>query len=196
MPEVLDVDGIPFDVAEASRPVKDFGEFHAEHRRRLIGLVRYVLKERGHETAIDPEDVVQDTLELAVRNWPRIGRMDKPDKYLRKVAAKRAERALEKSFREISTSDEFMNLLTEWTLGWEQSPDMTSSTALHELLEGTSLTLRQSQVFVMTVEGWTDSEIGELLDMTPATVRSHRRNVKKYFAQEHPDELKERLGVR
>ncbi|MEW2267488.1 RNA polymerase sigma factor [Streptomyces sp. NPDC047853] len=180
------VDGIPFEWVK-DLPVMDFDEFHAEHRARLVALVRKVLRECWYDVSIDPEDVVQDTMEMAVRNWPRIGRMMHPDRYLRRVAAKRALRAMEKSAREVSTSTEGFLTMFEGSLtsGAERSPEqMVAADLVRDVL--ISLPHRQAQVLLLTADGWSDSEIGKSLGISAGTVRSHRRHVRKVFTQRLP----------
>ncbi|MEV6179979.1 sigma-70 family RNA polymerase sigma factor [Streptomyces sp. NPDC052015] len=184
--EYGDVDGIPFEWVKGM-PVMNFDEFHAEHRTRLIALVRKILRECWYDVSIDPEDIVQDTMEMAVRNWPRIGRMMHPDRYLRRVAAKRALRAMEKSVREVSTSTEGFLTLFEGSLtsGIERSPEqMVAADLVRDVLK--SLPHRQAQVLLLTADGWSDSEIGQSLGISPGTVRSHRRHVRKVFAERLP----------
>jgi RNA polymerase sigma-70 factor (ECF subfamily) len=186
-PQYGDVDGIPFVDIEDWVPLRPFAEFYAEHRPRLIALVRKVLREHWFSIDIDPEDIVQDTMEMAVRNWPRIGRMRSPDGYLRRVAAKRAVRAMKKSAREVSTSVEGLMTYFEGSLaaGAERSPEeMVVADLVRDVLK--VLPHRQAQVLLLTADGWSDSQIGESLHMRPATVRSHRRHVKKVFTQRLP----------
>ncbi|MFD3622325.1 RNA polymerase sigma factor [Streptomyces sp. NPDC058676] len=116
--------------------------------------------------------------------------MAHPDKYLRRVAAKLALRAMEKSSREVSTSAEgFLTLFdSSLTAGSERSPEeMVTADLVRDILK--SLPRRQAQVLLLTADGWSDSAIGKSLDMAPATVRSHRRHVKKIFAERLPSDL-------
>jgi RNA polymerase sigma factor (sigma-70 family) len=186
-----DVDGFPFEEALCV-PLVDFDTFYEEHRPRLVALVRKVVLEHWHDITIDPEDVVQDTMELAVREWPRIGRMTSPDGYLRRVAAKRAMRAMKKSAREVSTSTEGFLAHYDWLLMSARSPDeMGAVDLVSEVLS--TLPHRQAQVLLLTADGWSDSHIGAKLDITPATVRSHRRHVKNLFTQRLASDRWQRL---
>lgn len=181
--EYGDVDGVPFADAEEWIPLKDFDEFYREHRWRLIALVLKVMREYGYEAPIDPEDILQDTMELAVRDWPRIGRMAHPDKYLRTVASRGVHRAMKKSSREVPTSTEGLLTSFEGSLaaGVERSAeDVVVALLLNDALK--SLPHRQAQVLLLTADGWSDSEIGEILNIAPATVRSNRRHVRKIVA--------------
>jgi RNA polymerase sigma factor (sigma-70 family) len=169
-------------------PLRDFEQFHAEHRRRLISFVGMILRARRIST-IDAEDVVQDAFEVVFRKWDSVGRMDHPDKYLRRVAANRAQRLMDKASREVANPMEpgFLEL-TEWALGWERSPqEMLTADALQQLLK--SLPQRQAQVLLLTADGWSDSQIGELLHLSPATVRSHRRHLQKSCRRKVKQEL-------
>lgn len=159
-------------------PLADFETFHAEHRRRLIAFVRVILRSRG-TSVLDAEDIVQDAFEVVYRKWDEVGCMAHPDKYLRVVAARRALRLMDRAHREVANPMEpgFLEL-TEWALGWERTPqEMLTADALQQLLK--SLPQRQAQVLLLTADGWSDSQIGELLHLSSATVRSHRRHLQK-----------------
>ncbi|MFI0980868.1 RNA polymerase sigma factor [Streptomyces sp. NPDC021093] len=177
-----DVDGFPFELVEEHLGVQDFQEFCTEHRGRLIGLVRKVFRDSWFEVCLDPEDVVQDTMELAWFNWPRIGRMAHPDRYLRRVAAKKALRAMEKAGREVFVPvegflDSFEGMFRS-AFGWSPE-DLAAADRIRDVLAG--LPQRQAQVLLLTADGWSDSQVGNVLGLSPATVRSHRRHMKKFL---------------
>ncbi|GHI04637.1 hypothetical protein AQI88_29575 [Streptomyces cellostaticus] len=157
--------------------LRDFEEFHKEHRKWLITFVRRLVTARG--ASVDPEDVVQDALEVVFRKWDKVGRMANPRGYLWKVTYNRAHRLMYKASREVANPMKAGFLeLTGWALGWERSPqEVIMADALRLLLQ--SLPQRQVQVLLLTADGWTDSQIGKVLDLSPATVRSHRRHLQR-----------------
>lgn len=176
-------------------PLRDFEEFHKEHRAGLLRYVRARLRARG-VTAVDAEDIVQDAFEVVFRKWDNVGRWGFADRYLRRVAVNRAKRLMERASREVANPmDPGFLELTQWELGWECSPqEMVMADVLTQLLK--SLPLRQAQVLLLTADGWTDSQVGELLALSPATVRSHRRHLQnscRRKVEQEPDRWSELL---
>ncbi|MFH8993106.1 LuxR C-terminal-related transcriptional regulator [Streptomyces sp. NPDC017940] len=45
---------------------------------------------------------------------------------------------------------------------------------------------RQAQVLLLTADGWSDSQIGDQLGLSAATVRSHRRHMEKFCSERFP----------
>ncbi|MGW2749116.1 RNA polymerase sigma factor [Streptomyces sp. NPDC001450] len=166
---------------DAMCPLADFEEFHKAHRKWLIMFVRRLVTSRG--ASVDAEDVVQDAFEVVFRKWDKVGRMLSPRGYLWRVTYNRAQRLMYKASREVANPMEAGFLeLTGCALGWERSPqEMVMGDAVSQLLQ--SLPQRQAQVLLLTADGWTDSQIGKALDLSPATVRSHRRHLQKNCRQ-------------
>ncbi|MGV9503622.1 RNA polymerase sigma factor [Streptomyces sp. NPDC003642] len=184
--EYGDVDGVPFEWVEDLVP-QDLATFFAEHRPRLKALVRKVFNDCWYQVHLDPEDIVQDTMETAVKNWPRIGRMTHPDRYLRKVAAKKALRAAEKAHREVSVSAEgFLSLFDEVLIGHtSRTPEgMAAAARIRDVLA--LLPTRQAQVLLLSADGWTSLQIARALHVQEATVRSNRRHAKKFILERLP----------
>ncbi|MCX4617955.1 sigma factor-like helix-turn-helix DNA-binding protein [Streptomyces mirabilis] len=170
------VDGIPFEIAVETIPLKDFDAFYTDQKRRLPALVRKVFRGRSFDGGIDPEDVVQDALVVAACDWERIGRMADPGKYVRTVAANRAERVVDKARREAWLFvDDFESLIK----GMVSVEETVSADLVRDLLA--RLPHRRAQVLYFTADGWTDTQIGEQLGIAPATVRAHRHQVRKVF---------------
>lgn len=175
----------------------DFESFHERYRTWLTRFVRRLVTARG--AGVDVEDVVQDAFEVVFRKWDKVGRMKNPRGYLWRVTYNRAQRLMDRASREVANPMESGFLeLTEWALGWERSPqEMVMADVLGQLLK--SLPRRQAQVLLLTADGWTDSQIGHALDLSPATVRSHRRHLQKNCRQKVEQESStwsEILGTR
>jgi RNA polymerase sigma factor (sigma-70 family) len=187
------VDGIPFEIAVRTIPLKDFDAFYTDQHRRLPALVRKIFRGRNFDGGIDPEDVVQDALVVAACDWERIGRMADPGKYVRTVAANRAERVIEKARREGQLFvDDFENLIR----GVASIEQTVTAELVRDVLS--ALPRRRAQVLFLTADGWTDTEIGEELGIAPATVRAHRHQVRKVFADRLRKagwDLDEALGI-
>lgn len=172
------VDGIPFAIAVETIPLKDFDAFYTDQKKRLPALVRKVFRGRGFDGGVDPEDVVQDALVVAARDWERIGRMADPGKYVRTVAANRAERVIEKARREACLFvDDFESIIK----GMVSVEETVSAELVRDVLA--SFPRRRAQVLFLTADGWTDTQIGEKLGIAAATVRVHRHQMRKILME-------------
>jgi RNA polymerase sigma-70 factor (sigma-E family) len=112
------------------------------------------------------EDVVQDVAIKAQRNWARIGGLDNPEAYLRRMA---------------------VNEYLSWRRKWSRyvpiaevdngtSPDHADRTADRDQLLGELAKLPRRQRAVLVLRyfgGLTDAEIAETIGCSPGTVRAH-----------------------
>src|SRR5262249_50643878 len=143
--------------------VGDHAEFEAFYRAELGRLVAFLLY-HGASLA-EGADVAQDAMAQAFRNWHRI---ESPRAWVRKVAGRAFVRRLA-AVEETPTEDvpEPTPLL--------QSPSPTEEwEQRHEILRLLrSLPARQRQVMAWTFDGYTPTEIAEILGMEPAAVRQN-----------------------
>ncbi|MGW6277897.1 SigE family RNA polymerase sigma factor [Kribbella sp. NPDC055071] len=112
------------------------------------------------------EDVVQDVAIKAQRSWDRIGGMDNPDAYLRRM-----------------TVNEYLSWRRKWSrivpiaeIDTGAAPDHADRTADRDQLIGelAKLPRRQRAVLVLRYYGGlTDHEIAETIGCSPGTVRAH-----------------------
>ncbi|HEV2783146.1 MAG TPA: SigE family RNA polymerase sigma factor [Actinophytocola sp.] len=144
----------------------DFDEFL---RAQLPGLVRYagVLTADSHLA----QDLTQDALVRAHARWSRIGRLDRPDLYLRRMITNGylswRRRWSVRSIQPMADA----GLLEEAT-----TPDPAAALADRDLVATllATLTRRQRAVLVLRFyEGRSDEEIAAILGCTAGTVRSH-----------------------
>jgi RNA polymerase sigma-70 factor (sigma-E family) len=144
----------------------DFDEFL---REQLSSLVRFagVLTADTHLA----QDLTQDALVRAHARWSRIGRMDRPDLYLRRMITNGylswRRRWAVRSIRTVADTD----LLSHAT-----APDhairLADQDQVGALLK--LLSRRQRAVLVLRFyEGRTDDEIATILGCSAGTVRSH-----------------------
>jgi RNA polymerase sigma-70 factor (sigma-E family) len=144
----------------------DFDEFL---REQLPGLVRFagVLTADSHLA----QDLTQDALVRAHARWSRIGRMDRPDLYLRRMITNGYLSWRRRwSVRSIQPTAD-VGLFSPAT-----APDHAAALADRDLVATllAGLSRRQRAVLVLRFyEGRTDSEIAEILGCSDGTVRSH-----------------------
>jgi RNA polymerase sigma-70 factor (sigma-E family) len=141
-----------------------FDEFAAGY---LPGLLRFAAVLTGDRASA--EDVVQDVLVRAHARWNRIGALDRPEFYVRKMvlneflSARRRQRlfVLGGSAADVDT---------------RTAPDWAASHADRDALlaELARLPARQRAVIVLRYyEGLPDAEIADLLGVAPTTVRGY-----------------------
>jgi RNA polymerase sigma-70 factor (sigma-E family) len=141
-----------------------FDEFAAGY---LPGLLRFAAVLTGDRASA--EDVVQDVLVRAHARWRRIGALDRPDFYVRKMvlneflSTRRRQRrlVLGGSAAEVDT---------------RTAPDWADGHADRAVLlaELARLPARQRAVMVLRYyEGLPDADIAELLGVAPVTVRGY-----------------------
>ncbi len=140
-----------------------FEEFAA---RQLPALLAFATVLTDQPALAD--DLAQDVLIRANARWGRIGGMDRPDLYLRKMILNEYFSWRRRSWRLIPVGDAVAPR--------DATPDHAVEVAEHQamLTEIGKLSKRQRAVVVLRYyEDRTDQEIAELLGCTPSTVRAH-----------------------
>ena len=133
---------------------------------RLPALLRFAAVLTGDRAIA--EDVAQEALIRAYARWDRIGAMDRPDLYVRKMVLNEFLSWRRRSWRQIPAGDAVARDAAE--------PDHASGHAERDALlaEVAKLPARQRAVIVLRYyEGCTDAEIAGLLGCRPATVRAY-----------------------
>jgi RNA polymerase sigma-70 factor (sigma-E family) len=141
----------------------EFEEFAAA---RLPALLRHALALTGERALA--EDVVQEVLIRAQARWVRIGRMDQPEAYVRRM---------------------IVNEYLSWRRRWARvlpsesvspppadGPDHATAHADREALRAELARLPRQQRAVLVLryyEGLSDAEIAEVLGCTRGTVRGY-----------------------
>jgi RNA polymerase sigma-70 factor (ECF subfamily) len=149
--------------------VTAFSEWIEAHWLRLVGFARSTVGD------IDAEDIVQDSLVIA---WSKISSLRIPEAFhswlLRIIfrACLRRRRRLSRFFS--------LAVLKE-----SEHPKQSSQTDSVDVEQVLALLApRQRAVMHLTfLEGMSDSEIGAALDITAASVRSHRRRAREALRQ-------------
>jgi RNA polymerase sigma-70 factor (ECF subfamily) len=146
----------------------DVGAFSAVVERKWVGLVRFARSVLGD---VDAEDVVQESLVMA---WEKLSSLREPaafSAWVLRIVARGCIRSARSSTRMSSLAS---------------APDRidpgsarrTESFHVERILA--LLPPRQRAVMHLTViEGMSDSEIGNALGITAASVRSHRRRARE-----------------
>lgn len=141
-----------------------FGHLIEKDWDRLVGLSRSII---GH---LRCEDIVQEALLIA---WQKLPQLEQPasfSSWLRKIVVRQCLRRSRRKIWQVPLA------VLRDRPGLSRNPE--SELDVEYLLK--SLAPRQRAVFYLTaIEGMTDSEIGELLDITAASVRSHRRRARQ-----------------
>jgi len=142
----------------------NFEEFAAT---RMPGVLRFAAILAG-ERAI-AEDLAQEVLIRTYSRWDRIGGLDRPELYVRKMMLNEFLSWRRRSWRQIPAGDRTLELVSA-------APDHAAEHTEREALlaELRKLPRRQRAVLVLRYyEDRDDTEIAELLGCSPGTVRSH-----------------------
>jgi RNA polymerase sigma factor (sigma-70 family) len=152
----------------------EFEHVFAEAYHRVVGLVTAVT---GDESLA--EDAAQEAFARAYQRWNRVGRLDRPDLWIARVASRiaidgwrkrRRETALEGTDRG-HLSDDVQRLWVRWQL--ERLSPMQRATVLLHCWEGRPV-----------------AEVATLLGRSQATVRTHlllgRRRFRGFVREEAP----------
>jgi RNA polymerase sigma-70 factor (sigma-E family) len=135
-------------------------------RSRLPALLAFATVLTGQRTTA--EDLAQEVLLRAHARWDRIGQLDRPDFYVRKMLLNEFLSWRRRSVRLVPAGDR--------DLSAADVPDHAAGYAEHAamLAEIARLPKRQRAVLVLRYyEDRSDREIAELLGCTPSSVRSY-----------------------
>jgi RNA polymerase sigma-70 factor (sigma-E family) len=141
-----------------------FEEFAAT---RMPGVLRFAAVLTGD--LADAEDLAQEVLTRAYSRWDRIGGLDRPDLYVRKMILNEYLSWRRRSARQIPVG---AGSLEPASAVSDHAEQYIEREAL--LAELGKLSRRQRAVLVLRYyEDRGDAEIAELLGCSPGTVRSH-----------------------
>ena len=141
-----------------------FEEFAAT---RMPGVLRFAAVLTGD--LADAEDLAQEVLTRAYSRWDRIGGLDRPDLYVRKMILNEYLSWRRRSARQIPVG---AGTLEPASAASDHAQQYIEHEAL--LAELGKLPRRQQAVLVLRYfEDRGDAEIAELLGCSPGTVRSH-----------------------
>lgn len=136
--------------------------------KRIADLQRFVRSQCADTVLAD--EVVQDTLVVALTAWDKVGTFKNPMGWIIKTARNVLKRAFVRASvqrrrtLEIVVNEPFHEPMNE----------ADAQLVLFSLMS--QLSPRQSEVICLYWLGYTDPEIARLLEITPSTVQYHREN--------------------
>lgn len=145
----------------------DFEQFVATH---LPGLIRYAVILAGERELA--QDVVQDALIRANDRWRRIGAMERPEHYVRRMITTEYLSWRRRHARRAAVLNRWAAVLSPGSVV-DHAEGMVQRSALNQQLA--LLPAKQRAVLVLDYyEALTDPEIAEVLGCSQATVRVYR----------------------
>lgn len=155
---------------------EDFDAFYQREYSGVFGLGIALSGRR--ETA---EELAQDAFLAAFRDWERVGRLQKPEAWVRRAVANRSV----STFRRLRTEAKYRFRLTEPEAA-DASADVPAGVDVWN--EVRRLPVRQAQVIALTYfADLSRAEVAETLQCSEDTVKTHLRRARKT--------LSERLGA-
>jgi RNA polymerase sigma-70 factor (sigma-E family) len=145
----------------------DFEQFVAA---RLPALIRYTTMLANDRDLA--QDVVQEVLVRAHARWRRIGAMDRPEHYVKRMLTTEYLSWRRRRDRRASTLSRWGAVLVQPDVA-DHADGTVARSALNQQL--VALPAKQRAVLVLDFyEGLPDDEIAELLGCSPASVRTYR----------------------
>lgn len=153
--------------------VETFESFYARQRRPLVGLAYAASGSR-----LGAEDIAQDALVAAYRDWERICRLEAPEAWVRRIVLNRATSAYRRRLAELKALGRLAGR-GETGLFPEVTGEIDRMWA-----EVRRLPRRQVQVIALRhVDRLTLDEIAEVLGCSKATVNTHLRRARATLAR-------------
>lgn len=127
------------------------------------------------------EDLVQDVLAGAFARWPKIMRAERPDAYVRRMLIN----ANTSWWRRRSSREVSVSRVVDRPASGDLGADAVERDAMRRLIM--RLPQRQRAVLVLRYyEDLDDAAIAEILDCSPATVRTHAMRALATLRERHP----------
>jgi len=155
-----------------------FEDFFRREYRSVLGLAVALSGDRWAA-----EDLTQEAFTAAERKWTRIGSLDRPQAWVRRVVA---NKSVSRWRRQTAEARALLRMPDQQN----PHPDPQLSVETVEVWTVVrSLSKRQAQVLALTyLEGLSTNEVGEVLGCSAATVKTHLQRGRAALA--------ERLGVK
>lgn len=159
--------------SDENRLVESFDSFFRREYRPVLGLAIVLGGDRWMA-----EDLVQEAFVAAERNWDRVGRMDNPEAWLRRVVANKSV----SWFRRRSAEARALSRMPARG-NPESDPELSVQSA--EVWRAVrKLSRRQSQVVALTyLDDLSPEEIGTILGCSAGTVKTHLRRGRAALAR-------------
>jgi RNA polymerase sigma-70 factor (sigma-E family) len=167
-------------IRETQDPVRELGPgtFEAYVAARGAALLRFAALLTGDRHRA--EDLVQDALAKAYLRWGRIRRADQPDVYVRRVLVNGS-----RAFWRRSTNHELpVDRTADRAAPGDVSAESAERDAVRRMIA--QLPHRQRAVLVLRYyEDLDDATIAEILECSPATVRTHAMRALQRLREAH-----------
>lgn len=142
---------------------ESFDDFFRREYRPALGLAIALSRNRWAA-----EDLTQEAFAAASRKWARVGVLDQPGAWVRRVVVNKAVSRWRRQTAEASA-------LRRMPQQDNPGPEPEMSVETDEVWSAVrSLPRRQAQVVALTyLEGLSTAEVGKTLGCSPATVKTH-----------------------
>lgn len=170
-PSPSDLDLDPRHVVVRGR--EPFGDFYERERRAMVALAYATSRSR-----LAAEDIAQDAFMAAFREWERVGRLDNPATWVRRVVINRSVSVIRRRItaaRHVARLGGSVNRL--------DLPAVSAETE-HLWVAVRRLPKRQRQVIALRyVDQLTLAEIGDVLGCSKESVNTHLRRARSTLAR-------------
>ena len=137
----------------------EFARFYHQYFARLVAFLVY-----QHASVDLAVDIAQDAMITAYRKWPEITH---PRAYVFKVAGRAYTRC------RLGNPEQPIGEVSKPTVALPRPGETEAWLQQQEIIEVLRrLPPRQCQVLALTIDGWTPTEIAQLLDIEPEAVRA------------------------
>ena len=163
-------------VSDGASPDLDFDRFFRAQLRPLLALA-YALS--GNRSVA--EDLAQDALLAAFKDWARVQELDNPGAWVRRVVANRAISNLRRRIVETTA------MLTKLRLRDEEGSTIGALSGDNEHVWAAirALPRRQAQVITLrTLDRSTVAEIADVLEISEAAASTHLRRARQTLARQ------------
>lgn len=158
------------DAFVAPRVIESFDEYYRRDYRSLVGLAFVITGDNAVA-----EDLVQDALTAAHRNWDKVSNYDKPGAWVRRVLVNRST----SRFRRLASE-------TKVTLKLRQEPEtFIEPTDPHLEVWRAVKDLPKRQAQVIALYYWDDqtlAQIADILECGTETVKTHLKRARQALA--------------
>lgn len=153
-----------------SATVLSFDGFFAEQHPRLVRLLTAMT---GRPAVA--EELAQEALFSAYRRWDAVRELDRPDLWVRRAALNRAISAHRRVVAEVAA----LTRVGQW-----RAPSVAFAPRDEELWTAVrQLSTKQAAAIVLSIDGFTAGDIGDVLGCSEETARTHLRRARARLAE-------------
>lgn len=154
------------------RGVEDFERFFRSEYRAVLGLAIVLSGSRSAG-----EELTQDAFLVTFREWERVGRLDNPGAWVRRIVANQSV----SKFRRVTAETRALLRLNSQT---RRVGHMELDDGLDVWREVRKLPRRQAQVVALTyLDDFPRREVAEILDCGEETVKTHLERARRTLAR-------------